>query len=79
MSAMFVGEALVIEGALGLWLGIQAFRAFMLVTVWNTPGEDAPASELGLVALVVFSIGLAAWLPARRACRVNPIVALRAE
>jgi endonuclease/exonuclease/phosphatase family metal-dependent hydrolase len=57
--------AVVLEGALGIWLGIQALRSFMLVTVWNTPGEDAPASLMGLVALAVYSIGLAAWLPAR--------------
>src|SRR5688572_31516784 len=51
-------------GALGVWLGVHALRAYFTMVVWNV-AEDAPATQMGLVALGVWVVGLAAWLPAR--------------
>lgn len=53
-----------IAGALGIWLGILALRAYVAMVVWNA-AEDAPALTMGLIALSVFVAGLLAWLPAR--------------
>lgn len=53
-----------IAGALGLWLGILALRAYVAMVVWNA-AEDAPALTMGLIALSVFAVGLLAWVPAR--------------
>jgi ABC-type lipoprotein release transport system permease subunit len=41
-----------------------------------------PADPITFVAVVVILSGaaiLASWLPARRASRVNPVIAMRAE
>lgn len=53
-----------IAGALGLWLGMLALRAYVAMVVWNA-AEDAPALTMGLIALSVFAVGLLAWVPAR--------------
>jgi ABC-type antimicrobial peptide transport system permease subunit len=42
-------------------------------------GASDPLTFIGIVLLVSVVAFLAAWLPARRAARVNPIVALRTE
>jgi ABC-type antimicrobial peptide transport system permease subunit len=66
-----------ISVALGL---VGAFAATRLLSslvfgvgVWD------PLTFGGIVLLISAVAFLAAWLPARRATRVNPIVALRAE
>ena len=38
-----------------------------------------PASSAAAVLVLCLSAGLASWLPARRAARVEPIIALRDE
>jgi ABC-type antimicrobial peptide transport system permease subunit len=38
-----------------------------------------PPTMIGAVTVVVSATTLAAWLPARRAARADPIAALRAE
>jgi putative ABC transport system permease protein len=65
------GVALGIVGALGL----GRVLASLLVGV---SGRD-PAVLAGVVALLTLVAAAAAWLPARRASRVEPVVALRAE
>lgn len=67
--------------ALGLLLGFGgAFvtSRFLLSLLYRTAPTDAGAYTLAAAVLLVVSL-LACWLPARRATRVNPIEALRAE
>ena len=56
-------------------LGLSRLLASMLYGV--TPGDLAThaATALGIFALAVF----ASWVPARRASRVDPMIALRSE
>lgn len=55
---------LLAAGTLGIWLGVHAFRSLIAMVVWNV-AEDLPASQMGLIALSVYSLGLAAWIPTR--------------
>lgn len=67
--------------ALGLALGTGLAWIFGLVLSRALPGvsaTDLPAF-LGVAALLTVVAVLACWLPARRAARVNPLEALRAE
>ncbi len=67
--------------ALGLALGMAASRALtgalesLLFGV--TPGD--PATFVGIGAMLVLVAALAGYLPARRASRIDPMVALRAS
>jgi predicted permease len=66
-----VGLALGLAGALGL----THLLANLLYEI--TPTDPL---TLGAVTLVLLAVGLfASWLPARRAARVDPIIALRTE
>ena len=61
-------------GSFGVIAGAHLIRSFLFgVTLDDPQIYVAVALVLSLVTL------LAAWLPARRACRVNPIETLRAE
>jgi putative ABC transport system permease protein len=66
-----------------LGLGVGMAGAWMMSTVVRRVLEDASPFDIAGVALgagVVFGAAfLAAWLPARRAMRVNPVEALRSE
>lgn len=66
-----LGAAVGLLGALGL---IRVFAAILP----NMPGTDWVLTGATLVLLVGVAL-LACWLPARRATRVDPIIALRAE
>lgn len=62
---MSVGTpALLVAGALGVWLGLQAARMQLLAVVWNV-AEDAPTTQLGLVAAGIWAVGLLGFIPAR--------------
>jgi ABC-type antimicrobial peptide transport system permease subunit len=56
-------------------LGATQLAAGLLYGV--TPRD--PLTFVGVVALLVLVAAGASWLPARRATRVDPIIALRAD
>jgi putative ABC transport system permease protein len=64
----------IVVGALGVLASASVIRSFLFGV---SPLDPQTYLAVGLILSVVTI--LAAWLPARRACRVNPIVALRAE
>jgi predicted permease len=64
----------IIVGALAVAGSASVIRSFLFGV---SPLDAQTYLIVGLILSVVTI--LAAWLPARRACRVNPIVALRAE
>ena len=71
LTPAFVGVVLGVLGA----LGATRFAASLL---YGVEPRD-PLTFVGVVALLVLVALGAAWLPARRATRVDPITALRAE
>jgi putative ABC transport system permease protein len=77
---LIVGQAMTIV-AISLALGVVA--AFAATRLLNSllfgVGASDPMTFVAIVLLVSAVAFIAAWLPARRATRVDPIVALRAE
>ncbi len=78
--------AMVLRRALGLTLGglaiglVGALASARLIThLLYQVGADDPASLVGVVAVLLLTALVAAWIPAHRASRVDPMVALRAE
>jgi ABC-type antimicrobial peptide transport system permease subunit len=61
-------------GAIGVAASARVIRSFLFGVTTVDPQIFAAVAILLSLATV-----LAAWLPARRACRVNPIIALRGE
>jgi ABC-type antimicrobial peptide transport system permease subunit len=77
---MVLGEAmvLVVGGAIvGLPLALAATR-LLRNQLFGVGSVDIPSIAVALVVLAV-SAGVAGWLPARRAARVGPLEALRAD
>jgi putative ABC transport system permease protein len=64
----------IVVGALAVAASAGVIRSFLFGV---SPLDPQTYLAVGLILSLVTI--LAAWLPARRACRVNPIVALRAE
>jgi hypothetical protein len=68
-----VGAGIVAGAALSLWAS-----AFVDSLVYNVPRRDTVTMIAAALVLAITGV-LAAWLPARRAARFNPIELLRAE
>ncbi|HZE13283.1 MAG TPA: ABC transporter permease [Chthoniobacterales bacterium] len=77
---LIVGQAMTLVG-ISLLLGLAgAFAATRLLnSLLFGVGASDPGTFAGIVLLVSIVAFIAAWLPARRATRVDPIIALRAE
>ena len=77
---MVVGQAMVLTGA-GIAVGAAgAFALTRLITklLFNVAAAD-PVTFVAVAALLGGVAALASYLPGRRATRVDPVVALRAE
>ena len=80
ISGPIVREALVVAVG-GLVVGLGAALAsgqFLASQLYGVSPRD-PATLLGAAVLLLAIAGLAAWRPARRAGRVDPMITLRAE
>jgi predicted permease len=77
---LIVGQAMTLVG-ISLVLGLAgAFAATRLLSsLLFGVGAADPGTFAGIVVLVSVVAFVAAWLPARRASRVDPIIALRTE
>ncbi|PYI94478.1 MAG: hypothetical protein DME97_00440 [Verrucomicrobia bacterium] len=77
---LIVGQAMTLVG-ISLVIGLAgAFAATRLLnSLLFGVGASDPATFIGIVLLVSAVAFIAAWVPARRATRVDPIIALRAE
>jgi hypothetical protein len=64
----------VVIGLAGALAGARVLRAFLFDL---TPND--PLTYVGIVAVLIVTAVLASWIPARRAARVDPVIALRAE
>ncbi|HEY4131918.1 MAG TPA: ABC transporter permease [Gemmatimonadaceae bacterium] len=84
-SASRVQRLVIVRGmalaACGLAVGIVgslALSRFMSTLLYGVTTTD-PTTFIGVSAILVIAAALASYLPARRATRVDPIIALRAE
>ena len=68
---------LLIGSAIGLLAAFALSRVLQSV-LFEVKGID-PRIYLGVGALLFVATFLASWIPARRASRVDPIIALRSE
>ena len=77
---LIVGQAMTLVG-ISVVIGLAgAFAATRLLnSLLFGVGASDPVTFIGIVLLVSAVAFIAAWVPARRATRVDPIVALRAE
>jgi ABC-type antimicrobial peptide transport system permease subunit len=68
---------------LGIGLALGAVSTWGVVRIVQSSWSEMPAPNLfawlSAAGVLVLAVAFACWLPARRAARVNPVVALRAE
>jgi putative ABC transport system permease protein len=62
----------------GFTLTAYALARLMASLVWGVAATD-PATFIGIAVALVAAAALAIYIPARRAMRIDPIVALRYE
>jgi putative ABC transport system permease protein len=72
------GMLLVVSGLILGLLGAAGAGRGLQSVLYGVGGSDAPALSLALLTLAVVAL-IACWLPAHRATRVDPMVALRTE
>jgi len=72
-ALLLVGAGLTIGGVLA-WFAVQFAKGY----IYGVPAHDA-LTFIAVVIVLTSSSLLAAWLPARRAAAVDPILALRSE
>jgi ABC-type antimicrobial peptide transport system permease subunit len=77
---MFVRSALVLTG-IGVVIGLGAAAALMrlMKTLLFGISPLDPLTFLAVPLLLAIAAALASYLPARRAARIDPVEALRAE
>ena len=78
--AMVVGRGLLVAAAglaLGLPLSYAATKSFAHLLYGVRPAE--PLVIAASVAMILATVAIAAYVPARRAARVDPLVVLRTE
>lgn len=80
VAGMVVGQAMRLT-AIGMGLGLAAAWALTrgMASMLFGIRPDDPPTYVGVATLLVVSSLLAAWVPARRATRVSPMVALRSD
>ncbi|MGZ4966716.1 MAG: hypothetical protein ACXV97_06030, partial [Chthoniobacterales bacterium] len=68
---------------LGVGFAVGALFSWGVVRLVQSQWAGMPAPNLtawgGGAVVLSIAVGLACWLPARRAARIDPIIALRAE
>jgi putative ABC transport system permease protein len=80
VQRLVVGEGLGLVGigiVLGLGGALAATRVLRTFLFDLTPSD--PITYVGIVVVLVIAAVLASWIPGRRAARVDPMIALRAE
>jgi ABC-type antimicrobial peptide transport system permease subunit len=77
---LVIGQGMLLAGT-GIVLGLLAAFAvtrIMATLLFGVTATD-PVTYFGLALLIGFIALLACYIPARRATKVNPVAALRAE
>ena len=75
--AILVQTAWLAAAGIGVGLGVAAAARRLLAGI--AEGASAGAAWLGTAVVLLLVLTLAGWIPARRAARVEPILALRGE
>ena len=81
LGVPLAGNEALLLALLGVGAGLPlVFGAIQLIESQLYGISPLDPAALGAVSMLLFSIALlAAWLPARRAARISPLEALRAE